>query len=187
MRSLTSLLVMSVLSSCVGYVRVPPTGAPSPALRAALRDTSAATRLYFPQEFEERAARVVGRWAAFPVPYRPEFQDLGNTNSIASYEYETRRSGSVSAISDGRFSQWEGLRGIARVRFVVGRDGRVEREMIEVLSATDKRTARDAVKQVVTWHFEPARLPDGRAVRQLAEAYLAPGGATVTASVGRLH
>lgn len=60
--------------------------------------------------------------------------------------------------------------GEARVRFIVGTNGRAEQGTIELLPGSDRELGRRLIAAVRDWRFIPAQRLDGVAVRQLVEA-----------------
>jgi hypothetical protein len=108
----------------------PDVGAPSPALRAALADTAAATRVYFANE----------------VP-RPAVPAQGNNPpaTVGAPDAE------------------------ARVRLIVGTDGRMERATLEVQAGSQVELARQLAAVLPSWRLLPAERPDRTRVRQLIE------------------
>jgi hypothetical protein len=59
--------------------------------------------------------------------------------------------------------------GEARVRFIVGTNGRAEPGTIELLLGSDRELGRRLIAAVRDWRFIPAQRLDGVAVRQLVE------------------
>lgn len=61
-----------------------------------------------------------------------------------------------------------GVEGVVRLRFVVGTDGRVEANTIQVVSSSNKAFEANAIEGIKKARFKPARMR-GQAVRQLVE------------------
>ncbi len=61
-----------------------------------------------------------------------------------------------------------GIEGVVRLRFVVGSDGRVEGNSVQVVSSTNKAFEPPAIAAIKKWTFKPAKMR-GQAVRQLVE------------------
>lgn len=61
-----------------------------------------------------------------------------------------------------------GIEGVVRLRFVVGADGRVEGNSVQVVSSTNKAFEPPAIAAIKKWTFKPAKVR-GQAVRQLVE------------------
>ncbi|MDX2207419.1 MAG: energy transducer TonB [Gemmatimonadales bacterium] len=61
-----------------------------------------------------------------------------------------------------------GIEGVVRLRFVVGTDGRVEPNTIQVVSSSNKAFENAAVEGIKKLRFKPARMR-GQEVRQLVE------------------
>ncbi len=61
-----------------------------------------------------------------------------------------------------------GIEGVVRLRFVVGANGKVESNSVQVVSSTNKAFEAPAVSAIKKWTFKPAKVR-GQAVRQLVE------------------